>query len=117
MPKYMLLLHHANPSEMASMTPAEMQAHVAEYGAWTKALAAAGKFSGGTKLTSEGGRIASVPGGRFYVTEGPYAEAKEVIGGIMTIEAADYDEAVSLVQDCPHLRNGNRIEIRQIDAM
>lgn len=117
MPRFVLLLHHANSRELSNMTPAEMQAHVAEYGAWTKELAAAGKFSGGTKLTNEGGRIATNDGGRFYVTEGPYTEAKEIIGGIIAIEADDYDEAVALVRTCPHLHYGNRIEIRQVDAM
>jgi hypothetical protein len=47
------------------------------------------------------------------VTDGPYAEAREVIGGLFIVEAGDYDEVVALSQDCPHLEFGT-IEIRQI---
>ena len=47
------------------------------------------------------------------VTDGPYAEAREVIGGLFMIEAANYDEVVELSKDCPHLDFGS-IEIREV---
>lgn len=40
--------------------------------------------------------------GQPVVTDGPYAEAREVIGGLFVIDAASYDEAVALCGDCPH---------------
>ena len=49
--------------------------------------------------------------------DGPYSEAKEVMGGFFVIEAADYDEAVKISSDCPHLRAGRRIELRQVDPL
>ena len=51
--------------------------------------------------------------GSAKVTDGPYAEAREVIGGLFILEAASYDEVVSLCQDCPHLEFGT-IEIREV---
>jgi hypothetical protein len=48
------------------------------------------------------------------ITDGPYAEAREVIGGLFILEAADYEEAVALSRDCPHLDFGS-IEIREIE--
>ena len=55
--------------------------------------------------------------GQVRVVDGPYAEAKEVVGGYFLIEAADYDEAVEISKGCPHLKYGGRIELRQIDPI
>jgi hypothetical protein len=55
--------------------------------------------------------------GRMRVVDGPYSEAKEVLGGYFLVEAADYDAAVELSRDCPHLRYGRRIELRQVDEI
>ena len=115
MSQFMLFLYHPDARALWRLTPAEMQARVAEYSAWTSKLAAAGKLVGGRKMGNEGGRIVEMKDGRCNITEGPYAETKEVIGGIIEIKASDYDEALSLVRDCPHLKYGSRIEIRQID--
>jgi hypothetical protein len=116
MPQFMLLLHQT-PSDMSSVSPEQMQAVIAEYTAWSERLVAAGKFQGGQKLANEGGRSISANGGGMSVTDGPYNETKEVIGGYFTIEAADYDEAVALCDDSPHLKYGGRIEVRQIHSM
>ena len=53
-------------------------------------------------------------GASMKVTDGPYAEAREVIGGLFVIEAANYDEVVELSKDCPHLEFGS-IEIREVE--
>ena len=47
--------------------------------------------------------------------DGPYSETKEVIGGYFAVRAADYDEAVKICEDCPHLEYAGTIEIREID--
>ena len=49
--------------------------------------------------------------------DGPYAEAKDVIGGFFIIEAESHEEAQRLADDCPHLHGDNWIEVRAIDAM
>ena len=51
------------------------------------------------------------------VTDGPYSETKEVLGGYYLIEAANYDEAVRRCKDHPHLEHGGTIEVRQIEKM
>ena len=53
-------------------------------------------------------------GGRPSVTDGPYSEMKEILGGYYTIEAADYDAAVKLALDHPHMEYGGTIEVRQV---
>ncbi|HEX9648855.1 MAG TPA: YciI family protein [Alphaproteobacteria bacterium] len=116
MPQFMLLLHNA-PRDTSKASPADMQAVVNEYSAWSQKLAAAGKLKGGQKLADEGGRMITAKGGKISVTDGPYTETKEVVGGFFMIEAKSYDDAVKLSSDCPHLKFGGRIELRQIDVM
>ncbi len=54
---------------------------------------------------------------RSPVTDGPYAESKEVVGGFFIIAAKDYEEACKIAQGCPHLKHYGRVEVRQIDKM
>jgi len=65
----------------------------------------------------EGGKHLSMAGGEIRVTDGPYAEVKEALGGYFAIKATDYDEAVEIAKSCPHMTYGSRIEVRQIDEV
>lgn len=114
MPNYMLLLHE-EPMDYSQLSPEQIQGVIAEYVAWRHQIEAEGKFVGGEKLKDEGGKHLSGAGGALRVTDGPYTEAKEVIGGFFTIAAADYDEAVKTAGGCPHLKYGGRIELREIE--
>lgn len=116
MPTYLLLLHE-NPGQFAGRSQAEMMKVVKEYGAWATKLRAEDRLAGGEKLADEGGKILKGKNGKIVVTDGPYAEAREVIGGYFAIKAKDYAEAVKLAETCPHLSYGGRIELRQIDEM
>jgi hypothetical protein len=90
---------------------------IEEYRAWSQTMGQAGKLVGGHKLADEGGRRLNGWGNEFAVTDGPWAEAKEVIGGLFHINAQDYDDAVRLSQSCPHLKHGGRIELRRVDLV
>ncbi len=116
MSKYILFLHERTTVD-ETMSPEEIQSVIREYGAWSQEKSAAGRVLGGQKLTDDAGRVLSGFDGSLTVTDGPLAEAKEVIGGFFEIEAATYDEAVDLARSCPHLKFGGTIELRQIDAM
>jgi hypothetical protein len=50
------------------------------------------------------------------VTDGPFAEGKEIIGGFWLIDADDLDDAVRTVSECPHLENGS-LEVREIEVV
>src|SRR5687768_915256 len=117
MPEFMLLLHE-NPGGFASVSPDDMQRVIEKYNAWSAKLASQGKLVGGDKLRDEGGkhvrRDGKARGGRAAVVDGPYTEVKEIVGGYFKLAAADYDEAVDLVTDCPHLDFG-WIEVREIE--
>ncbi len=114
MPSYMLLLHE-QPSDFSEMSAEEIESIIGEYIAWRQKIVDEGKFVGSAKLRDEGGRIISGTNGDFRVTDGPYTEAKEVIGGYFTISAANYDEAVDIARGCPHAKYGSRIEIREVE--
>ena len=65
---------------------------------------------------SMGARV-SFATGKPVVTDGPFTEAKEVLGGYYTIEASDYDDAVKRTLDHPHLEYGGTIEVRKLHEM
>ena len=116
MPNYMLLLHE-QPMDYSQFSPEQIEAVIGEYIAWRKQIEADGKFVGGEKLKDEGGRHLAGTDGDFRVTDGPFAEAKEVIGGYFTIAANDYDDAVEISKTSPHLKYGGRIELREVESV
>ncbi|MCG8435072.1 MAG: YciI family protein [Gammaproteobacteria bacterium] len=116
MAKFMLLLHET-PMDFDGISPEEIQKIIGEYSAWSENLAAKNQLVGGHKLKDEGGRHLSQADGKLRIVDGPYSEAKEVLGGFFIIEAADYNEAVKISEDCPHLKFGGRIELREVDPI
>jgi hypothetical protein len=112
----MLFLYH-DPAGFARLSPEQMQAAVEKYMAWGQKLRQAGYLTASNKLTDEPGRVVRSNEGQLRVTDGPYSETKEVLGGYYMIEAATYDQAIERLRDCPHLSFGGTIELRQIDAM
>lgn len=113
MPNYMLFLHE-NPVNFQDMSADEMQAIIQKYSAWRQQMAEAGKLVDGKKLTEGGGRVLSRVNGQPSISDGPYTESKEVIGGLFEIVAADYEEAVEIALQCPHLEFG-KVEVREIE--
>jgi hypothetical protein len=116
MSQFMLLLHE-NPASFASVSAEEIQAVIADYNAWRAKLEAAGRIRGGNKLKDEGGRHLSLNNGKLRVVDGPFAEAKEVMGGYFIVEASSYDDAIKISEECPHLKYGGRIELREVDLL
>jgi hypothetical protein len=116
MPNYMLLLHD-NTAAFANVSPEQMQQVIEKYMAWGEKLRAAGILREGQKLTDEPGRVMRRKDGQVRVTDGPYSETKEILGGYYMIEAASYDQAVEYARDCPQFEYGGTVEIRQIDQL
>ena len=116
MAQFMLLLHES-PNDFTDLSPEEIQRVIGEYTAWREKLAAEGKLAGGLKLKDEGGRHLTRNGDGVRVVDGPWAEAKEVVGGYFLIQAADYDEAVEIAKGCPHLVYSGKVELREVDPI
>ncbi len=112
-----MLLLHEEPADYSQFSAEQIQGVIAEYVGWRRSIEAEGKLVGGEKLKDEGGKHLSGQNGSLRITDGPYTEAKEVIGGYFTISAADYDEAVETAKGCPHLKYGGRIELREVEAV
>jgi hypothetical protein len=110
MPQYLQLLYD-NSANLRSLSPDEMQKAMEKYMAWSQK-----PFTkGGKRLGEDYGKIVRPhAGGKPRVTDGPYSEAKEVLGGFYIIEADNYDQAVELTTTHPHLEYGGAIEVRHV---
>jgi hypothetical protein len=113
MAKFMLIVHET-PGGFSKLSPSEIQHVIEKYQAWSDKMRASGRVVSSEKLREEGGRVLSLRQGKLSAVDGPYAEAKEVVGGYMVFRAENYDEALELVRDCPHLAF-SRLELRQTD--
>lgn len=111
MAKFILFLHE-DPAAFADVSPEQMQAIIQKYIAWNQTLAQKGQLAGGHKLEDGTGRVIRAG----VVSDGPYTEAKEVIGGIYVIEAPDYAAAVEIAHTCPHGEYGT-VEVRLIEEV
>jgi hypothetical protein len=96
----------------ANKSPQEMQQVVQKYMAWTAGLRDAGRMLHSERLKADG-RVVRGAAGKMTVTDGPFAESKEVIGGFWLLEATSYDEVLAFLKDHPHLEAGS-LEVRQI---
>lgn len=112
---YFVLLLHSEPDWLKNIGPAEMQSIVERYAGWSNKLTAEGRRVAGQKLEDGSGRVMRRRDGRTLVTDGPFMEAKEVVGGYFIIKADSFDHAVDIANECPHLDYGT-IEIRQTQA-
>lgn len=110
---FMLFLHE-DLGQFDNRSEAEMMKVIGEYSAWAKSLHEKDQHAGGEKLTDDPGKVMRNRNGKIGVTDGPYAETKELIGGYFAIKAANYDEACRIAESCPHLKYGGRIEVRMV---
>jgi hypothetical protein len=96
-------------------SPEEAQKHMQRWMAWFKELGAAGQLKDPGHPLEPSGKV--VRGVQKLVTDGPYAEAKDVVGGYVVVEARDLAHAAELSKGCPILGAGGSVEIRPIQSM
>ena len=116
MPNFLFLLHEA-PADSGALSAAELHDIIAAHQAWAERLAAAGQLVSGEKLTDDGGRHLRRQGTQVLASDGPYAEAHDVIGGFYIVQAPDLAAAEALAAECPHQHGRQWIEIRAIEAL
>ncbi len=118
MSQFMLILYDTPEmgAKFQSFSPEEMQAALGKYFAWAESLKSQGVHKGGQKLKDEPGKVMRPGSGKPDVVDGPYLETKELVGGYFLSEAPDYDQAVTICSDCPHLEFGGKIEVREVDV-
>jgi len=93
------------------LSPEQMQQVADQWMAWFNGLKNDGRALAGNPLEREG-RIVS--GKNRGVSDGPFAESKETIGGYFLLKVASLDEAVAIAKECPGLPHGIRVEVRAI---
>ena len=113
--KYLLLIYE-NEAAMSTKSEAEFGAFIGEYMTFTDDIRAAGKLVHGEALqpTATASTV-RVRGGKNIVTDGPFAETKEQLGGFYLVEATDLDEALALAARIPGAREGS-VEVRPIQS-
>jgi len=110
MEEYALIMRHEDGAKIAS--PEQMQIWMKQTMDWIGGVAAQNKFVGGTGLIFDGARVVR---SNKTVTNGPFGDIKETIGGLITVKAGSVEEAVEFAKGCPVLAGeGNTIEVRRI---
>jgi hypothetical protein len=93
-----------------SASPEQMQRTMQKWVAWFKDLGAKGHLKDPGHPLEHTGKVVS--GKQKVVNDGPYAEAKDVVGGYIVVEAADLNQAMELSKGCPILEVGGSVEVR-----
>jgi hypothetical protein len=113
MAKY-LFVYRGNPEAQAKMTPNEMQQHMQKWGDWIRqALQQGWMVDPGDALTPEGRVVNS----KKVVTDGPFVESKELVGGFSIVQADSIDAAAEYAKGCPSLPVGGRVEVRTLAGL
>ena len=94
-----------------NQTPEQMQEHMQKWGAWMGQMAQEGKLVRGEPLQKEGNVWTGVD---KVLTDGPYAEGKEIVGGYLLIKENDLEAATALAESCPILEHDGTVEVREI---
>ena len=114
MEKFMFLFrggfNHAENAAESKEAMDNMQAWMT----WMEGLGKNGILVGGEPLQSAGKQV---NGKNKVVTDGPYMEAKEVVGGYLIVNAKDIDEAVEISKGCPIFNEDGKLEVRPVQKM
>jgi hypothetical protein len=113
--KDFLLVFRTDFSKMPKGSPEEMQALAKKWMDWFGSIAAQNKLvDRGNRLIPGIGKVVK-PGS--VVTDGPYMEIKESIGGYAIVKANSFEEASELAKGCPVLTVGGNVEVREVMVM
>jgi hypothetical protein len=116
MTQYMLSVHHDGSEDFDAMSKEEMEKMFAAVGAFNEEIKASGNwvFAGGLKPIEDSTTV-DATGDQPVITDGPFAESKEFLGGFWIIEAADLDAALDIARRGSAACAG-KVEVRPFDA-
>lgn len=111
MKEYLFLFRGGDMPE----APEAAQAHIQKWMQWMGDLSKQGKFVGAQPLDKNG---KNVSGSKKMVTDGPFMEGKEMVGGYLICKADSLDEAVEISKGCPILEyDSGTVEVREIQEL
>lgn len=106
-----LFIYRGGEQEEAEMSMEQMQEYMGKWHAWIgQAMSAGWMTAPGDALLPEG----KVVSPNHVVTDGPFTESKELIGGYSIVTASNIDEAVELTKGCPGFETGGKVEVRPL---
>ncbi len=106
-----LFVYRGSGDAMAKMTPQEQQQHMQKWEQWIgEAMQKGWMLDPGDALTPEG----CVVKAKQVVTDGPFVEAKEIVGGFSIVQADSVKDAAHLAKGCPGLLVGGSVEVRRL---
>lgn len=108
MKEYLLLFRNEKKDEAPSAE--QMKMAMQQWQSWITGIAKGGKYSGTNRLLPEGKTLKP----NNVITDGPYLEAREMVGGYILIKANSFDEAVEIARSCPNLLFGGNVEVRAV---
>lgn len=112
MSEYLLIFRGGDTARAAEhQSPEKWQAHMQKWMEWMGALTQQEKFVGAQPLKSQGNVVS---GTNKVVTDGPFVEGKEMVGGYLICKAKDLKEATEIAKRCPVLEHDGSVEIREI---
>lgn len=110
MKDFMMIFIGANYEELG-LSPQQLQDRMGKWFAWNNKMEAQGILKGGDALHSA---ARTISGPDRVVSDGPFAESKEIIGGYYIVTAADFDAMEVIAQDFPDYDLGGTVEIREV---
>lgn len=114
MKEFLLVFRRDVASNDQQLSPEQMQAMMKPWQDWMGSIAAQNMLvSSGNRLANEGRVVKQ----NQVITNGPYVEIKEAIGGYIIIKASSIDEAAELSKGCPILTVGGNVEVRALITM
>jgi hypothetical protein len=109
-----LFIYRGNPENDARMSPEEMQKIMGKWSAWIMdAMSKGWMVNPGDALTPEG----KVVNSKKVVTDGPFVESKELVGGYSIVKADSLAAAAELAKGCPALESGGKVEVRVLAGL
>ena len=114
--QYLMMIYDVE-ADWAKMSASDQAAMYQEYGQFTQQITESGNYKGGHQLKPVAtATTVRVRNGKRTVTDGPFAETKEQLGGFYLVDAKDLDEAISIAARIPSVKHGS-IEVRPIVAV
>ncbi|UMY65441.1 MULTISPECIES: YciI family protein [unclassified Flavobacterium] len=114
MERFMFLFRGGDTHVHTAKDSEEEKAYIQSWMAWMQDLGEKGILAGGEPLQTTGKQV---NGKEKVVTDGPFVEAQEMVGGYLVINAHDIDEAVAIAKGCPIFNEDGKVEVRPLQKL
>jgi hypothetical protein len=109
-----LLIFRGGAITEKGIAPQQLQEHLAKWGAWHAQLEKSGTIQDGNPLENTG---RTIRGSKKAVTDGPFAEAKDLLSGYIMIVAKDLNQAAQIALECPIYEYDGSVEVRPVRSL